>query len=98
MPGGLKSAWVIAKVIDRLARLYAPLSTENYLSFIQWLQSSAPSRVSHTVFYHNVAVCICNCTYVGMGRGVSVGFWRPLNGSFHKDEEVLFLACFPEDQ
>ena len=74
-----KSAWVIAKVIDRLTRLHAPISTENYLSFIQWLQPSSSHKSFTCCLLSGCgAARICNCTYVCVcvcvcvcGHGVS---------------------------
>lgn len=83
--GGLKPAWVIAKVIDRLTRLYAQLSTENYLSFIQRLKPLAPQEL-HTLFFchdETAYMCNCECKCMCVGRGWNVGFWRPLHSSCH---------------
>ncbi len=80
--GGLKSAWVIAKVIDRLTRPYAPLSTENYLSFIRWLKPFGSPK-SFTCCLLSWCGCVHEQLYIhGCEQGVSVGFWRPLHSSF----------------
>lgn len=93
----LKSAWVITKVIDCLTRLYAPLSTENYLSFIRWLKPSVPSRVAHSslfLFFLNTRLCMCICKYAWAG---GVGLWRPLLCSFHLLKK-RFSPCFSNNQ
>lgn len=88
--GGLKSAWAIAKVIDRRSapRWKSPV-----------IYSAAPLQFHGKVFHLDVAayMCYCDCKCICVRAG-GAGCWLPKTPPLqfpHDEEELLFSALFP---